>query len=283
VNIVAVSQERHGGKGWRQAAGYAFAATQFAVPLVGAEFASAAVAMPIAFMQGEGCYVPVAVTSPLQGRNLFVAPSGQWLGSYVPAALRTYPFRLGRGQGSSQVVFCVDEDSGWVVDVGATDGVARFFEKDSSPSAAARALFGFLQQIEQNRATTEVAVTGLAEAGVIQPWRLQVNDGSQRVEVKGLYRVDAAALAALDDETFLKLRKSSALMLAHSQLISMQTIGIFQRLRALQQQQAARQARPLPPASLLFGVDDGGTIQFGVDDPGTIQFKVDDPGTIQFD
>ena len=261
---------RHGGKGWRQAAGYAFAATQSVVPLVGAEFASAAVAMPIAFVQREGRYVPVAVTSPFQGRNLFVAPSGQWLGNYVPAALRTYPFRLGRGQGSSQVVLCIDEDSGWVVDVGATDGVARFFEEDGSPSAAARAIFGFLQQIEQNRAVTDMAMAGLAEAGVIQPWRLQVNDGNQRAEVKGLYCVDAAALAALDDETFLKLRKSSALTLAHAQLISMQTISIFPRLRALQQQ-LAQQARPLPSVSSLFGVDDAGTIQFKVDDAGTIQ------------
>jgi hypothetical protein len=271
VNIVAVCRERHGGKGWRQAAGYAFAATRPVVPLVGAEFASGSVAMPIAFVEDEGRYAPVAVTSPFQGRNLFVAPSGQWLGRYVPAALRTYPFRLGRGQGSNQVALCIDEDSGWVVDVGASDRVARFFEEDGSPSAAARAMFGFLQKIEPNRAATDVAMASLAEAGVIQPWRLQVNDGSQRVEVKGLYCVDAAALAALDDETFLKLRKSSALMLAHAQLISMQTIGIFQQLRALQQQ-LAQQARPLPSASSLFGVDDDGTIQFKVDDPGTIQF-----------
>lgn len=141
MNIVAVCRERHAGKGWRHAGGYAFAATQSVVPLVGAEFTSAAVAMPIAFMQHDGRYVPVAVTSPFQGRNLFVAPNGHWLGSYVPAALRSYPFCLCRGQGSDQVVLCIDEDSGWVVDAGA-DGVARLFEEDGSPSAAARATFG---------------------------------------------------------------------------------------------------------------------------------------------
>ena len=256
-----MDQGRHGGKGWRQAEGYAFAATQSVVPLVGAEFASGSVAMPIAFVQRKGRYVPVAVTSPFQGRNLFVAPSGHWLGNYVPAALRNYPFLLGRGRSSDQHVLCIDEDSGWVVDVGAADGVARFFEEDGSPSAAARATFSFLQQIEQNRAVTDVAMVGLAEAGVIQPWRLQVNDDNQRAEAKGLYCVNEAALAALDDETFLGLRKSSALTLAHAQLISMQTIGIFQQLLALQQQ-LAQQARPLPSVSSLFRVDDAGTIQF---------------------
>ena len=120
---------------------------------------------------------------------------------------------------------------------------------------------GLLQEIEQNRIATDLAVASLAEAGVIQPWPLQIKEGDQEVAVKGLYRIDAAALAALDDETFLKLRKSSALTLAHAQLISMQTLGVFNQLRAIQER-LAQQAKPLPSVSSLFPTDDGGTIRF---------------------
>ena len=133
TNIVPIDRGRHGGKGWRPSQGYAFAATQSVVPLVGGEFASAAVAMPIAFVQHDGRFVPAAVLSPLQGRNFFVAPNGHWLGNYVPAALRGYPFRLGRGEGTDQFMLCIDEDSGWVVDAGVNnEGVARFFEEHGS-------------------------------------------------------------------------------------------------------------------------------------------------------
>jgi SapC len=54
AKLVAVDRERHAGKGWRQPTGYGFAATQAVIPLMGAEFAKAALAMPIAFIEQAG-------------------------------------------------------------------------------------------------------------------------------------------------------------------------------------------------------------------------------------
>ena len=45
AKLVPVDRERHAGKGWRQPTGYGFAATQAVTPLMGAEFAKAAVAI----------------------------------------------------------------------------------------------------------------------------------------------------------------------------------------------------------------------------------------------
>lgn len=261
TNIVPVDRNKHTGKGWRPSHSYIFASNQSVVPLVGAEFAAAAVAMLIAFVQHERRYVPVAVLSPIQGRNFFVAPNGHWLGNYVPAALRSYPFRLARPEGSDQFMLCIDEDSGWVVDASLGEGAARFFEEDGNPSAAAQAMLQLLQEIEQNRIATDLAMASLAEAGVIQEWPLHIKEGDQEVAVKGLFRIDAAALAALDDETFLTLRRSGALTLADAQLISLQTLGVFNQLRAIQEQ-LAQKVKPLPRVSSLFPIDDGGTIRF---------------------
>jgi hypothetical protein len=262
VNMVTVSRERHGGKRWRSPpGGYAFAATQALIPLVGLEFSAAAVAMPIAFVEHSGRYVPVAVLSPVQGRNLFIAPSGQWLGLYVPAALRSYPFRLGRIDSSDQVTLCIDEDSGWVVDASADASAPRFFEEDGSPSAAAKATLEFLRQVEQSRSQTDAAVAALAEARLLQPWPLTVTLGKQQVTANGLYRVDEVALNAVSEETFLKLRNASALVLAYAQLISTHTTAALGQM-AMLQQQLAQHAKPLPAASSLFPTDDGGTIRF---------------------
>ena len=117
VKMVPVDRRSHAGKALRQGAGYGFAADQTLVPITAAEFATAAIAMPIAFIEHSKRYLPVAVTSPIQGRNLFISPTGQWLGTYIPAALRSYPFRLGMAEGSTVVSLWIDEDSGAVVDV----------------------------------------------------------------------------------------------------------------------------------------------------------------------
>ena len=244
VNIVPVSRDRHAGKGWRRLTGYSFAATETIVPLTGGEFVNAAVAMPIAFIENSGRYVPVAVMSPVSGRNMFVAPAGQWLGTYVPARLRSYPFLLLRGEGSDQMLLCVDEDSGLVVDADAE--TEPFFAEDGSTSSAIKPILEFLQQVEHNRLATELAVAGLADAGVIQPWALTIPAGDKQFEVKGLHRVDPARFAALEDEPYLKLRKSSAIELAYTQMLSMQMVRIFLQLAAIQKQMAPpRQSPPI--------------------------------------
>ena len=261
VNIVPVSNQRHTGKAYRQSMGFGFAATQAVVPLMGAEFARAAVAMPIAFIEHSGRYVAVAVMSPIQGRNLFISPTGQWLGLYLPVSLRSFPFALAQVEGSDKFALCVDEESGCLVDADADPEAARFFEVDGSPTAGIKAAIEFLEQVEQNRLRTDAAVTALAEARLIQPWPLVVAIGNQQVTAGGLYRIDEAALNALDEETFLKLRKSSSLALAYAQMISTQTVSSLTQMSAFQQQ-FAQQAKPLPPVSSVFATDDGGMIRF---------------------
>jgi hypothetical protein len=81
-----------------------------------------------------------------------------------------------------------------------------------------------------------LALATLAEIGVFQPWQLTVQQDQHQTPVTGLHRINEAALNAVDDEMFLKLRKSSALVIAYSQLISMQVIGVFQQLQTIQQQ-----------------------------------------------
>ena len=261
TNIVVVTPERHASKRWRPPQNCAFAATYAVAPLVGLEVARVAVAMPVVFIEQSGRYVLGALMSPISGRNLFVGPAGQWLGSYMPAALRSYPFSLARVEGSDKAVLCIDEDSGWVVEGDTDPDATKFFEQDGVPSTALKAILDFLGQIEHNRTATDLALAALAEVGVIQPWQLTVEQENKQTSMKGLYRIDESALNALDDERFLKLRKASALALAHAQLMSMQTVGVFRQLLVLQRQ-LAPQAQPLPSVSSLFPLDEGGTIKF---------------------
>ena len=146
AKFIPVNKAEHAGKAWRRPAHYGFVATEPTIPLVSVEFAKAAVSMPIAFVAQEGRYVPVAMTSPIAGRNMFIGPSGQWLGTYMPAALAAYPFRLARVEGKPELVLCIDQDSI------APDGIGQsFFDPDGSPSAAIKAHRGPSPYARANR------------------------------------------------------------------------------------------------------------------------------------
>ena len=242
VNIVPVERARHGNKGWRRLTGFGFVAGQTVAPLSGSEFSQAAPAMPIGFVERSGTYLPVALMAVKKGNNVFVGPSGQWLGDYLPAVLRSYPFSLLRGgNGSEQRILAIDEDSGMIVDeIG--EGVDRFFEPDGTPSQTTKALTDFLQLLERDQALTQNAVAPLAEADVIKPWPLTVPIGGNQVTVSGLHRVDEAALNALDDATFLKLRKAGSLVVGYGQIISMTRVNVLTKLSHFKEQ-----ITPAPP------------------------------------
>ncbi len=262
VNFVPISAERHTGKAWRRPAGFTFAAEQTLVPLTSVEFAKVAVVMPMAFVLQDGVHLPVGVMSPIAGRNLFIGPSGQWLGAYVPAALRSYPFRLALIPNSEQVTLCIDEDTGLLMDA---DGVAEeFVDIEGNPLPTTKALLDFLLAIERGRAGTELAVTALANADLLRPWTFEVTVEGRLVRSTGLLRVDEGALNALDDTTFLTLRRAGALSLAHLQLLSMNQIAVFDQLNRLQQRlaQAHQPQQHITSLDELFAQASSETLRF---------------------
>jgi SapC len=260
TKYVPVTATHHRGKAWRRSGTYAHAAGIAAVPLVGVEFGRAAIAMPIGFLKHLNRYVPMAMMSPVAGRNLFIGPAFQWLGSYVPAALRVYPFRLGHTNETEQAILCVDEDSGLIGDA---DGIAEeFFDADGNPPPATKAAMEFLARIEANRIATDLAVAALDDAGLIQPWSLKIMNDGQETPIDDLFKVDEAALNSCDNETFLKLRKSGALPLAYMQLLSMGQVNVFEQLIRLQQQLAPPKQRQISSLDEIFEMASNDTLKF---------------------
>jgi hypothetical protein len=250
--FAAISRERHANKKWLRFSNYAFAAGEIIAPIVGAELARAALAMPCAFLQQSGRYTLVAVLSLIAGRNVFVAPDGRWLGPYVPAVFRLYPFRVLPTDKGDSVVLCVDEESKLVVD-GSSTG-EEFFDAQGNPTPVLKPAFDAALALERNRKSTELAVEALAKADVIRPWEIKVKTAEGERPISGLYRVDEVALHALPDDTFLNLRKTAALVIASTQMLSMGQLGLLQHLARLQTQAAAAPtpAAPIPPTSIPF-------------------------------
>jgi hypothetical protein len=243
VKVVPVDRDRYGRKRWRRPTGYGFAATLTAVPLGGSEFPQAITTMPIGFMQGApGTFMPVAVVGLSKDSNLFIGPEGQWLGGYTPAVLRSYPFSLIRTDGVEGGVLGIDEDSGLIVDDAGdgllAPGVEGFFEADGTLASMTKSIAELVHLSARDQVTTARAVSALADAGVIKPWPLTVQVGDQQTTVGGLHCIDEAALNALNDATFLKLRKASSLVIAYGQLLSMVQVHALTRLSWMRQQMA---------------------------------------------
>jgi hypothetical protein len=190
---------------------------------------------------------------------MFVGPDGRWFGNYIPACLRSYPFNLLAQQGTDQLVLCVDEGSGLVVEkhIAGED----FFDTDGTLSPALKPAMELLTQVQHSRQATDVAVSALAQAGVIRPWQINLKSEQGERAISGLHHVDEAALGALSNDDFLKLR--TALPIAYAQLLSQGRLDVFEQLARLHSQPGSAPVAALPESldSLLerFGDD---TIRF---------------------
>jgi len=242
--FIPISSEQHAASKWRKFNDYRFAAGEAAAPIVAAEIAKVAPAMPIVFIGENGKFELSALLSVTPGQNMFVAPDGRWLGSYIPSSLRTYPFRLVTPQGGEQSILCIDE--GCVISADNPLPGEAFFGADGKVSPSIQQVVNFLSALEQNRIATSLAVSSLAQAGVIKPWPITIKSEQGDRTVGGLNCIDEAALNALPNEDFVKLRATGALPIAYAQLLSMSLLGVFQHLAGIQGQLAPKPVAALP-------------------------------------
>ena len=246
----AISKERHTGRSWQPYKDYAFARTRTVVPLFASEIGKSALAFPIAFLaQGEE-FIPIAVASLDNKRNLFVAPDGRWLANYVPAVLRGYPFALLDNPDGNKIM-CFDEASGLLLED--TSG-EPFFDETGELAERSRNVLEFLSALEGQRAPTVQACAALNEAKLIVPWDITLKNDDGELEINGLYKIDDTALTALPAAAFEGLRQAGALPMAYYQALSMDNLSILGRLaesHATHQQEAntiMEQSFPSPQA-----------------------------------
>ena len=252
-NPQTISKETHRYKRLLPTPSYHYALRQAVVPLVGVECAQAVHNFPIVFTPYGESYVLMGLLSLQPDRNMFVSADGKWLGSYIPAILRQYPFAVGLPAEGGEPVLCVDGDCGLISD---TEG-QPMFEMDGSPSEIMRKIIEFIGELERGRAGTIRAVNMLVKHNLIIPWdiTLQGPDGKGQQKVNGLFRLDEAALNALPPEDFLEIRTAGALPIVYAHLLSLNCIDNLVRLAALHAPGPAA-AKPAPFAPAIDGNGD---------------------------
>ncbi len=218
IELTPVTAQQFAGKSWQRAADLAFATDRHMEVVVLAELAKATTGLPLAFSDSPDGPALMGVMGLRPGVNLLIAPNRQWMGPYLPAALRSHPFHLAKPAGAADPILCFDTGSGLLREAGQGEA---FFDADGKMSSAVLEVVKFLSQVEQSRRRTMEAAADLAKAGLLVPWPINWELEGKRIQVQGLKRVDEAALLALAENDFLGLRQNAALTVAYAQMFSM--------------------------------------------------------------
>lgn len=91
---IALSKTQHAKHSYLPRQGYSFAVNQAVAPVLLAELPKLLPHYALGFIQQETGYQAVVLLSLDGQNNLYLHSDGRWLGSYVPASLRGYPFTL---------------------------------------------------------------------------------------------------------------------------------------------------------------------------------------------
>lgn len=250
-NYIPVSSDLHRHHFWRPPTDRRYVARQSVIHLGKPEVPIAGLTLPLAILPtGDGGYGIVAILGIEQNENLYVAADGKWIGRYEPTVLRGYPFAMLPTQ-DGELVLCVDSESELITTV---PNGHPIFDAENKPTAETSAIIQGLARSYHERLATRAVCAQLSGLGLIKPWpiTLTTNHGERRIE--GLFHVDETALNALDDEQFLSLRRSGALLLAYCQLLSTHNLNILVQLA---------NHRPAPPSPLTAPVMELDFSRFG--------------------
>jgi hypothetical protein len=219
------------------------------VNLAASEMPSAALAFPCVMTHVESGGRLLAITGLEQGRNLFVDAKGKWLGDYLPAVLRTWPFRLLDKE---------DEDGARPVAVqrdalSVTQG-DDLFDDQGQEMPWLKGVMQELVALDAGEATTSAMVNALHAAGVLTERALQaVLPNGRQMELTGFLSVDEHKLHALEDKVLADLHRQGALAMAYLHLLSLRKFKELMELAAAHEPEPKAEpavAKKTPKASV---------------------------------
>ncbi|HCR97961.1 MULTISPECIES: SapC family protein [Halomonas] len=241
-----------------------FAREQMLIPLVAAEAGRVAREMPIVFPQSGG--LPQALVGVNQGENLHVKKgTDQWIGRYIPAHIRRYPFMLAKVPGEE------GSESRYVIQF---DAAARHFERPDGKALlneqgeATDTLLHIqkvLTNLERENHRTLALVAELDAAGLLAAREIHVGEeGKGGKRLAGIRLVDEKALAKLDSDTLAKLRTSGALALVYAHLLSLNNLrdGLLARMTRADHAESAAGEPPMSLDELFEEGDDDFSFDF---------------------
>jgi len=185
--------------------------------------------------QQTGQWLLSGLYSLSPGQNLWVRHP-EWLGSYQPVCMQTYPLQL--GSDPSQLMLVADPRV-LLPQTPADADAFGLFDEQGQPTAFLRQQKAILDKDLQQEYLTFQFVKAVNALGLIKELDLHLilADGRSQV-IKGLATVDEVKLQMLSAEQLQQLQRQGYLLLLHGMLLS---ISRLNRLIQLTNQQTTTQ------------------------------------------
>ena len=230
---VPVSHARHGNWSLEVGTDYTFCRNVNSVPLMAAEFASAALEYAIVFGGTGDVVFPVAVLGVRTDENLYVTKQGGWQAKYIPAFVRRYPFIFSSRDEGKTFTLCIDEAFPGFNQSGRGE---RLFGDEAKPTPYVEKVLKFGQQYQFEFQRTQGFCKKLKDLNLLEPMQAQINLGSgERMALRGFSVVDRTRLKTLSANVLAELVHSDELELIYIHLVSMRNFATARdRLTAAQ-------------------------------------------------
>lgn len=246
-----ITLDGYGHLGWRRASNFAFARHLAAQPLAADEIARVAQSMPVAIRRDRDAWTVVAIFADTADENVYVDQQGRWLGAFVPAGLRVFPFCLSPEVPGTLALWPGHEPQAL------DDRCEPFFIGGELAPVLTRTL-QLLRRMRASIAALAEPLAFLADRGVLSEWHLPPRtEGSSKPPLSDIWRVDAERFEALGDSDWLTLRRMRALPWIHAHLASIHHVARFQRVAAVSAEpRAATSPRSAPAPKATAETED---------------------------
>lgn len=221
--LVALEAEAHAGLRFKTGSGFGYAAKTNSVPIVAVEMVDVARDYPIVFVKGaDESFLPVALLGLRENENLMVSSTGEWVGRYIPAFIRRYPFVPAEVK-SGELVVCLDEKA-----PGFNRAEGELLFAEGKPTPFLQGNLQLLQEYQSQAGRTATFSQHLKEYNLLIESNAEARtpDGAS-YRLNGLYVVDEKRLQVLDKDKVHALFTSGELGLVFAHLLS---LGNLQRL-----------------------------------------------------
>jgi hypothetical protein len=215
---VPVSAEQHRNWALKPSVDYSFARQVNSVPTTAVEFPRAALEYVLVFAGSDQQVMPAAILGIQDKQNIYIEKSGKWLGRYVPAFVRRYPFVFSSTD-EENFTLCIDGSfRGW-----SKEGKGqRLFDDQGGRSEYLENILKFLQQYQLEFQRTRAFCQKLKSLDLLEPVHAQftTRDG-QRRSLSGFMAVNREKLKKVPAEKLAELASTDELELIYLHLQSL--------------------------------------------------------------
>lgn len=242
---VPVSAEQHRNWAVKPNVDYSFARQVNSVPATTVEFSRAALEYVLVFASDNQHVMPAAILGIQNKQNNYIEKSGKWLGRYIPAFVRRYPFVFSSAD-DKNFTLCVDGSfKGW-----SKEGKGqRLFDDKGGRTEFLEGILKFLQQYQTEFQRTRRFCQKLKSLDLLAPVHAQfTTPGGQRRSLSGFMAVNREKLKKLPAGKLAKLASTDELELIY---LHLQSLNHFEGLisQATSKTSAATPRRAKPSAA----------------------------------